>query len=224
MLPERIRVVIGATVLLLATVRGLPLVEHPAATPSQPYFALLLTGDGGWRAIDAGITRELNRRGVSVVGLLSDDYFAGEKTPDAVGRDVQAIIETYAAHWKKTKVLLIGFSRGADAVPLALAHMNDDTRRRVLLAALLGPSVTAELQVTRFWQWEDVPRIALAPVVASLHATVPLLCVRGEDEDESLCDVLPQSIREVRVRGGHHFDGDYDAVAKIVLDAVPEGR
>jgi len=102
--------------------------------------------------------------------------------------------------------------------------MNEDTRRRVLLAALLGPSVTAELQVTRFWQWKDVPRIALAPVVASLHGAVPLLCVRGEDEDESLCDVLPQSIREVRMRGGHHFDGDYDAVARIVLDAVPEGR
>jgi type IV secretory pathway VirJ component len=214
--------VTGATVLLLATLAHLPLVEHPAPAPARPYFALLLTGDGGWRAIDAGITRELNRHGVSVVGLLSDDYFETAKTPEQVGRDVRSIIDAYAAHWKKTHVLLIGFSRGADAVPLALAHMDAATRARIVLAALLGPSTTAELQVSRFWRSGTVPTIALAPVVQSLHNAVPLLCVHGEDEDDSLCDLLPRTVREVRMRGGHHFSGDYDEVARAVLAAVPD--
>lgn len=215
---------IGATVLLLSAVAHLPLVEHPAGSPAKPYFALLLTGDGGWRAVDAGITRELNRQGVSVVGLLSDDYFDGPRTPEQVGRDVRSIIDAYAAHWKKTKVLLVGFSRGADAVPIALAHMDAPTRGRVVLAALLGASTTAELQVRRFWRSSEVPQIALAPVVRSLHDDVPLVCVHGEDEDDSLCDVLPSSIPEVRMRGGHHFSGDYAEVARAVLAAVPETR
>lgn len=125
---------------------------------------------------------------------------------------------------RETKVLLIGFSRGADALPIALAHMDAPTRQRVVLAALLGPSTTAELQVGRFWRSREVPLIALAPVVRSLHDAVPLVCVRGEDEDDSLCDVLPGSIPEVRMRGGHHFSGDYGELARAVLAAVPETR
>lgn len=125
---------------------------------------------------------------------------------------------------RETKVLLIGFSLGADALPIALAHMDAPTRRRVVLAALLGPSLTAELQVSGFWRSREVPLIALAPVVRSLHDAVPLVCVHGEDEDESLCDALPGSIPEVRMRGGHHFSGEYGEVARAVLAAVPETR
>lgn len=213
--------IVLATVLLLAATR-LPIVERPVSGSASPYFAVLLTGDGGWRAIDADTTGELNRHNVPVVGLLSNEYFETRRTPEEVGRDVESLIETYAAKWHRRSVLLIGYSRGADALPIALAHMTPRARARVVLAALLGPATTAELEKTSWWQFKDEPpKIALAPIVRSLKGT-RFLCVHGEDEDDSLCDAIRgPEVLDVETRGAHHFDRDYEALARAILAALP---
>ena len=211
------------TLLLLAAVRLLPVVEKPAtaAKAAPPYFAILLTGDGGWRAVDAELTRELNRNGVSVAGLRSDDYFATARTAEEVGGDVAQLIETYGARWHRQQVILIGYSRGADALPIALLHMPPALRQRVVLAALLAPSASTELEIVPWWKLgRSAPSIALAPLVRAIHG-VRLMCVHGEDEDETLCDALPKGAAvDVKTPGGHHFDRDYDELARIILAAA----
>ncbi|HUR81506.1 MAG TPA: AcvB/VirJ family lysyl-phosphatidylglycerol hydrolase, partial [Thermoanaerobaculia bacterium] len=189
----------------------------------SPYFVLLLTGDGGWRAIDQGLAEEINRHGIPVAGFLSDRYFHEARTPDELTRDVNAAIDHYAALWKKKKVILIGFSRGADALPVALAKMPPVTRERIALAALLGPSRAAELHIVPFWKSSDVPSIALAPLMRAVKG-VPVMCVHGQDEDDSLCDVLPLGAAiDVKASGGHHFDGRYAEIARAILAALPRG-
>ena len=43
----------------------------------------------------------------------------------------------------------------------------------------------------------------------------------GEDEDDSLCpDPALKDTEVVRTGGGHHFDGDYDAIAARILDGA----
>jgi type IV secretory pathway VirJ component len=205
--------------LLLATLH-LPLVEKPVAG-GQPYFALLLTGDGGWRAIDAGLTEELNRHGIPVAGLLSDQYFSVPRMPEEVARDVERTIEHYAELWGKPRVILVGFSRGADALPIVLTHMPEESRRRVAVAAMLGASRSAELHVVPFWKDAKVPSITLAPLVNSIR-DVRMVCVHGEDEDESLCDVLRSGAAvDVKTPGGHHFAGRYAEIARTILRALP---
>ena len=205
----------------------LPLVERPATaapTPAtQPYFAVLLTGDGGWRAVDAELAKELNRNGVSVAGMLSNEYFETARTQDEVARDVEQLIATYGAKWHRQKVILIGYSRGADALPIALARMQPAMRQRVVLAALLAPSTSTELEVVPWWKaGRSVPAVALAPLVRSIH-DVRLMCVHGEDEDDTLCDALPKGAAvDVRTPGGHHFDRDYDELARLILRALPK--
>lgn len=209
------------TVLLLAALH-LPLIEKPAAG-AQPYLVVLLTGDGGWRAIDIELAQEINRHGIPVVGLLSDDYFETARTPDEVARDVAGVIDAYAEKWRKPRVILIGYSRGADALPIALARMPAATRARVALTALLGASTAAELQIVPWWKGGSarVPSIALAPVVRSLRG-MKLVCVHGSDETDSLCDVLGRGEAvDIRMEGGHHFGGAYAKIARAILAAVP---
>ncbi len=207
-------------IVLLAALQ-LPLVEKPADGAS-PYFALLLTGDGGWRAIDVGLTKEMNRHGIPVAGFLSDQYFSTARTQEEVARDVESAIAHYSAIWKKRKVILIGFSRGADALPIALAHMTPATRGEVVLAALLGPARFAELEIVPFWK-SAPPSIALAPLMRQLGGT-RLLCVHGEEEDDSLCDVLGTGMAiDVKTTGGHHFGGQYAEIARTILAALPGG-
>ncbi|MEO8378067.1 MAG: AcvB/VirJ family lysyl-phosphatidylglycerol hydrolase [Acidobacteriota bacterium] len=206
-------------VLLLAALH-LPLVEKPVVT-GRSYFALLLTGDGGWRAIDAGLAAEINRQGIPVAGFLSDEYFREKRTPEELTRDIDSVIAHYAALWRKPRVILIGFSRGADAIPIVLAHMSPASRQRVALVALLGAAHSAELQVVPFWKQSTVPSIALAPLIHQVKG-VPILCVHGEDEEESLCDVIAQGDAvELRIPGGHHFGGRYTEIARSILAALP---
>jgi type IV secretory pathway VirJ component len=45
--------------------------------------------------------------------------------------------------------------------------------------------------------------------------------VRGEDEDDSACTALPNGlVDKIVLPGGHHFDGNADAVAAAVLKGL----
>jgi type IV secretory pathway VirJ component len=46
-------------------------------------------------------------------------------------------------------------------------------------------------------------------------------CFYGEEEPESLCpDPLFDRAERIRTRGGHHFDGDYEALAGRILEGA----
>jgi type IV secretory pathway VirJ component len=42
--------------------------------------------------------------------------------------------------------------------------------------------------------------------------------VYGEDEDDSMC-IQPEAkaLQVIKLRGGHHFDGDYHSLARLIL-------
>ena len=51
-----------------------PVIERPALTSSDR-FAVMITGDGGWRRIDEKVTLDLRDNGIPVVGFLASQYF-----------------------------------------------------------------------------------------------------------------------------------------------------
>jgi type IV secretory pathway VirJ component len=47
---------------------------------------------------------------------------------------------------------------------------------------------------------------------------VPVLCVYGEDEADSPCPKLdPSRATVLKLAGGHHFDGNFAALAEKIL-------
>ena len=100
-------------------VTDLPLTELPVpdakgAMPENNVFAVMLSGDGGWAGLDQDVAAELNRRGVPVVGLSSLRYFWSTQPANVAARDLTRIISHYAEAWHRPRVLLIGYSFGAD--------------------------------------------------------------------------------------------------------------
>ena len=50
---------------------------------------------------------------------------------------------------------------------------------------------------------------------------MPVLCIYGTDEKDSLCPKLdPKKFNIVKLNGGHHFDGDYANLARHILAAA----
>jgi type IV secretory pathway VirJ component len=216
----------------------LPVVEVPAqsggpaqpAGPTQPgaaaqpgaatadAFAIILSGDGGWAGLDKDVALALSARGIPVVGLDSLRYFWSARTPDGLTADIDRMIRYYAAHLNKKRVLLIGYSQGADVLPFAVNRLPAATRARVALAALMGMSEHAlfEFHVSS-WISNDKSGPATMPEVNRI-SDVPVLCIYGEDESDSLCPKLdPKTVRVVKRKGGHHFDGDYAGLARDIL-------
>jgi type IV secretory pathway VirJ component len=202
-------------------VKDLPLVELPATGAVTDVFALIVSGDGGWACIDRTIGDRLAAHGIAVVGFNSLEYFWTRRTPEGAARDLERILRYYLASWHKQKVVLIGYSRGADILPFMVTRLPEELQSRISLIVLMGPTLAAsfEFHLTD-WLWNvsrphDLP---ILPEVEKLHP-MKILCVYGEDEKDSLCRKLaPGLATTLALPGGHHFGGNYDEIARRILD------
>ena len=206
----------------------LPLVEipprghGPGDAVKAGTLAVFVSGDGGWRDIDKRIAEELAAQGVAVVGIDALRYFWRRKPPATVARDIERIIATYGQRWQVRRVALLGFSLGADALPLAWAQLGPATRDQVRLVALMGLGTTADLEVsvTGLLGVTSTQAVDARPALRTLPAE-RVLCFFGTDEKatgETGC-LLPELAGATLVErpGGHHLSRDYGPVAKAIL-------
>jgi type IV secretory pathway VirJ component len=104
-------------------------------------------------------------------------------------------------------------------------------RSRVALVGLLGLSEQASFEFhVAGWLGIETGHYATVPEVARL-GTTPVLCLRGEDEGDSACRLLHgAAVRSATLPGGHHFGGDYERIADVLLGGLapaatsPAGR
>ena len=212
---------------LPAALGDLPVVEVPPAPPSQPgarhpmCFAIILSGDGGWAGLDQDVAAALSAKGIPVVGLDSLRYFWTARTPEGLAADTDRLIRYYGTHFGKQRVLLIGYSQGADVLPFAVNRLPEATRARVALTAVMGMSEHAlfEFHVSS-WISDSDSGPATLPEINRITG-MPVLCIYGADESDSLCPKLdPKKFIIVKLKGGHHFDGDYASLARQILAAA----
>ena len=205
-------------------VDGLPLVEVPArGEAADDTFAVVLSGDGGWASLDRDIGDALSAAGVPVAGFDSLQYFWKRRTPDEAGRDLERVLRHYLAAWKKERVLLAGYSLGADVLPFMASRLPKDLRNRVALYALLAPSPAASFEF-HLTDWlggagreSDLPTL---PEVRKLEGG-KVLCLYGDDDKGSLCPQMdPAKVGVKMLKGGHHFGGDYKGIAAELLARI----
>jgi type IV secretory pathway VirJ component len=196
----------------------LPVNEVPA-TGSSAELALLLTGDGGWAGLDQELAARLAASGVPTVGLNSLKYFWSERTPDETTRDVARLMRHYLAAWNKQRVLLVGYSFGADVLPFVVNRLPPELRARIASVSLLGIDSNASFEVSvADWVGSAAGGPPTRPEVATL-SHVPVLCVYGEGESDSICPGLPAAsgVTRAQIGKGHHFSGEYATLADRIL-------
>ncbi len=201
--------------------KDLPIVEVVSKDTSRNLMAVIISGDGGWAGIDRDLGNTLSDQGVCVVGLNSLQYFWTPRTPDASAMDLERILRHYLDAWKMEKAILIGYSLGADVLPFMASRLSSKTLSRVQGFALLGPSDVANFEF-HLTDWlgvsygkKDYP---VLPEVEKLKG-VRILCFYGEEERNSLCKKLDMDLgKAILLKGGHHFGGDYEAIAKTILN------
>lgn len=208
-----------------AKVADLPIIELPSKAPvkaNNDVLAIMLSGDGGWAGIDKDLGSAINKAGIPVIGFDSLRYFWKARTPDSTAKDVVRLIQYYQSQpqWKRSKILLIGYSQGADVLPFVVNRLPADIKKQLAHAAFLSLGRTAafEFHVTN-WITSNNNGLPIAPEVAKIGPGVAT-CIYGSDDDDALCpDLKPgqTTMNLIKLPGDHHFDGDYDTVAKKIL-------
>jgi type IV secretory pathway VirJ component len=198
---------------------GLPVIEVPVTAGNSDTLVVLLTGDGGWAGLDQELADVFAARGLPVVALNSLKYFWDARTPESTAKDVERIAAYYLAKFTKHKFVLVGYSQGADVLPFVVNRLSPPMRARLAGAAAIGLSDKAlfEFHVSN-WISDSNDGLPVAPEVAKL-AGLKMTCIYGKDERDSLCPNLA-GVQAVALPGGHHFNGDYAAVATAVLTGL----
>lgn len=205
----------------------LPLAEVPAREPKGDAFAIIYSGDGGWRDLDKSLADVLAGKGMSVVGVDVLRYYWIQKAPGVAAGDLARIIHYYQQRWQVKQVVLIGFSLGANVLPFLVSRLPPDLKDTVSLVSLLSPERTTafEVQTTGWLGVHNNAGMPIGPELKKLSG-LHLQCIYGTDEGaDSLCTtpaVTEVGAAVIAKSGGHHFDHNYDELADQILAAVPQ--
>jgi type IV secretory pathway VirJ component len=202
-----------------STIEGLPLVELPADKPGD-LLAVFYSGDGGWRDIDKQIGGILAAQGIATVGVDSLRYFWKKKSPQQIAGDLTTILRHYRAQWGRDRAILLGYSFGANILPFAVNRLAPAERAMIRQISMLGLEKITDFEF-HVTDWLGVGGGAdsrpVLPEVARLDPKL-LQCFYGEEESDTAC-TAPAFDRAERIEtaGGHHFDGDYAALADKIM-------
>ena len=198
---------------------ALPLVEV-ASKGRGDTLVVIVSGDGGWAAIDKTMARSFADAGMPVVGLNALQYFWTRRTPEGAARDLQTILTIYEARWRKSRVVLVGYSRGADVLPAMVNRLPEATQSKIRAIALLGPSPIVQFEFHMSdWLRDSKSGLPVKPEVDRLKS--PVLCIWGEDDKDSLCPSLTSAtVRPIKLKGAHHFDGGYEKLATMIMEQL----
>jgi len=129
---------------------------------------------------------------------------------------------------------LIGYSFGADVLPAIVNRLPQELRERIDLVVLLGLSDYASFEFNLSDWISDQPDKSDRPVRPELEKMSGLkrLCVYGAEEDGAACPKFADlgaacpkfadlGVIAEKMPGDHHFDEDYQGVARRILDRLP---
>ncbi|HVL21801.1 MAG TPA: AcvB/VirJ family lysyl-phosphatidylglycerol hydrolase, partial [Amaricoccus sp.] len=152
--------------------------------------------------------------------------FWSKRTPEETARDLADLIRGYTAKWGVADVLLAGYSFGADVLPDAFLALPPEVQARVRQVSLLGlsPQADWEITVAALLDEPSQPATPTPPSLARLPAD-RVQCIYGAAETDSPCPALAAAGAEIiETKGGHHFDGNYQALADAILAGLDRRR
>jgi type IV secretory pathway VirJ component len=205
-----------------ARLRRMPVIEVPAASPAAGPLVVLYTGDNGWAAFDRRFAARLAAQGAPVAGVSSLAYFLKGPSPKAAAGDLAALIAHYMRLWGQRDVVLVGYSYGADDLPLIVQVLPAPVLAQVRLLVLISPAAQGDMTF-RGYSWFDLSTSdaqPVAPALATLAGT-PILCIHSAPDPRQACDQLKvPGMTRAQVPGGHHYTGHEAETADLVLKAA----
>ncbi|GLH32551.1 hypothetical protein BR1R5_19380 [Pseudomonas sp. BR1R-5] len=199
---------------------AIPVVEVPAGQTTDT-VTLFLSGDGGWRDLDRDVAGEMAKLGYPVVGIDTLRYYWQHKTPEQSAADLSALMQHYRQKWGTKRFVLTGYSFGADVLPAIYNRLPAEDQQRIDAVMLLAFARSGSFEIeVEGWLGKEGQEAPTGPEMAKLPAP-KVVCIYGvEEADESGCTDKTAVGERIKLPGGHHFDENYPALAKRLIDEI----
>jgi type IV secretory pathway VirJ component len=192
----------------------LPLRVIPA-DGNEKATLIFLSGDGGWADLDQSVATALAKRGVTTIGWSTLRYFWKSRAPD----EVVAATEHIARTVSRGPLFVGGYSFGADVVGHLAPRLEPFARGLFLI----GTDKYATFEVSPLDWIRTSSAASPYPVNSSLAKTkLPWLCLESQSglADSGCPERSVELQRRTVLPGGHHFEGDYAALANAAADWI----
>lgn len=193
----------------------------PERHGSAPVAAIFLSGDMGIRyGMGSYVVESLAGAGVPVYAIASSTMFARRRSAAEVAALLPDAIRQTLRRSGARKVVVIGQSFGADMARVGLAALPPDLRAKVAALVLVVPGSTAYFRADPLGlAYIGTPDADAA--AAKALTWLPVTCIRGADETDSLCpSLVAPNVRRITLPGGHFLRMDHDLLVRTVFAAL----
>jgi type IV secretory pathway VirJ component len=186
--------------------------------PEAPAL-FFISGDGGWYKFEQSIADKLSNLGIPTIGLDTKKYFWHRRTPEETASDVEASLGYYSGEWGRKKLVLAGYSLGAEILPFIITRLPGEMRSRISLVVMLSPSRTTdfEVHITDMLGMENKHNTYKVVDEIIRNNSIPSLCIFGSEEKTQVPAMLKDSnVKIAIIPGDHHYNSD----ASIIISTM----
>ena len=197
-----------------------PVKEWDATLHEKPLI-FYISGDGGMNSFSNNLCKTLNGKGYDVFALNAKSYFWNRKTPEQTAKDINNYLIRKIAGRKNPHVVLIGYSFGADVLPFVVDRLSKNISDSILVSFLMASSGSTDFEI----HWSDIfggNSKRSMDVVSEINklSGKNIVIINGSDEEDLALNKISLKYTHEVLPGGHHFDGDTEEIARVILKHI----
>jgi type IV secretory pathway VirJ component len=204
-------------------IKNIPVVITNAKTHNKDGpVALLISGDGGWYSFEQRIADHLADQGIPTLGLDSKKYFWNRKTPEETASDMVKVLSYYSKVLGKERLLLIGYSLGAEIVPFIVNRLPAEMKSKVVSSVLLSPDTNTDFEIhisNMMGMGNRQNTYNVIDEIIKMQAS-PTLIIFGEGEKSKVPGLLTgTTVKISMIPGDHHYKFNLPLIMQTMKDS-----
>lgn len=204
-----------------AVAQDFPVKEWTTFSQDKPLI-FYLSGDGGFNKFSTSLCEDFNKEGYDIIALNSKSYFWDKQTPEQTTSDINNYLSKKIAGRKNQQIVLIGYSFGADVLPFIISRLPKNIHDKVIVSFLMAPSGSTDFEI----HWSDIfggnskRDRDVVTEINKLDGENIVIITGSDDEHLALNKISLKKYTHEVLPGGHHFDGDTDEIAIVILKHI----
>jgi type IV secretory pathway VirJ component len=184
--------------------------------------AVYWSGDMGMRmGPGQDIVDSLRAHGIPVLSVSSPMLFGRQRDRAFVDLAVARSLEAALERSRAQRIAVVGSSFGADIIGSGLGRVAPDIRKRITSVVLVVPGSDVYFHANPSGIFYRGPAAADPEHTIPLLRGLPVTCIFGADEDDSLCrETVMNGARRVAIDDGHLMLFSRELLAAAVDAAV----
>lgn len=183
-----------------------------------------MSGDAGFNSFSKGLGSDFHAMGYDVFALNTKIYFWEQKTPEQTSKAIEKYIAKQIHGRKNQKVILIGYSFGADVTAFVYNHFTDHLKKKVQHVFIVGPSKSTDFKIhlKEYFGMEPKGSLMVIPEINKMK-NVPLTLILSDFEFTHFPYKeinLTTNYHMEHIPGNHHFSNNTKILSGYIQEVL----